>query len=610
MSTMLQPISKDIVALRELGVLRDIDLYLAATLKRCFGGERSTDVEVLAVCLANRLLADGHICLQLEDLSREWLIDLCSGRNIDRDQIPAGIAAMLADLAGARIAREGLIGAPDENAPLVLSDGRLYLRRYWSYELMVAERLAAMARSESAVADAVPLEHLQLNEGQSRAVRRALSSHFVVVSGGPGTGKTYTAARILCLLADSDPVRPPIIRMAAPTGKAADRLNESVKDALEVLGRTVDLEDACTIERLLGYVRHSPYFRHDRANPLLADVVLIDEASMVDLPKMAKLLDALAPECRLILLGDMHQLASVAPGSVLGDICASAALKESVVELTESRRFEPGGPIARLSAAINDAESENDADAAWEMMCELDAGDMIKVREVPEAFVGKDGIADSELAAAVIDGYRDFTVATTPEAAFEALDSFRVLCATRRGPHGVEAVNRLIEDILSGKALPREVRGEAASDWRRLRISGEFYDHRVIMITHNDYSMGLFNGDVGIVMSDDSSAKGGGLAAFFRGKTGERVCRRVPCRLLPRHETAFAVTVHKSQGSEYENILVILPNRESPVVTKELLYTAITRTRRNVDIWCAQQVFKTAVRTGIKRSSGLTHRLE
>lgn len=603
MSSMLQSIPREIVELRELGILRDIDLYLAASLERCFGGKGYSATVLLAVCLVNRVLADGHICLDLEDVTPEWLAAFAAVPDKEQVRIPSGILAALGEIASARLAGEGIVGAPDAGSPLVLGDGRLYLRRYWNYEQTVAARLAAMARTRSAQASTVELQGLQINEGQSRAVLRALAGKFVVISGGPGTGKTYTAARILCLLAE----RAPIIRMAAPTGKAADRLNESVREALKVLGRDIELEDACTIERLLGYVSNSPYFKHNRENPLPADVVLIDEASMVDLPKMAKLLGALAPDCRLILLGDMHQLASVAPGSVLGDICSAAALEDSVVELTDSRRFAPGGPIARLSAAINASESSADALDVWEMLRDFSDEGALAMREVPESFMGKDRKVDPAFAAAVIDGFRDFTVAETPEDAFEALDRFRVLCAMRRGPHGVETVNRLIEDILAGRAVGGSDGASGVSEWRRLRTSGEFYDHRVVMITRNDYSMGLFNGDVGIIMKDHQ-ADGEGLAAYFRGRAGDSPCRRVPCRLLPRHETAFAVTVHKSQGSEYDSILVVLPNRDSPVVTKELIYTAITRTRNNVEIWCSQSAFTSAVCTRIKRASGLSTR--
>ncbi len=362
--------------------------------------------------------------------------------------------------------------------------------------------------------------------------------------------------------------------------------------------------EACTVDRLLGYVPDSHYFRHNRENPLPADLVLIDEASMIDLPKMAKLLDALAPDCRLVLLGDMHQLASVDPGSVLGDICNSKGLADAVVELTESRRFPADSPVARLSAAVN-CTTNSGNDSAWPLLATLNDtsfGDRrIRQFDMPTSLLDREGRADAGISEAVICGFGDFLAATTPEEAFRAIEDFRVLCALRRGPCGVVFINRLIENILSGRTVADSFNTEV-----RLEPNSEFYDHRVIMVTRNDYSMSLFNGDIGIVLSND--AQPGTQAAWFAEPGGG--FRAVPCRLLPEHETAFAMTIHKSQGSEFGRTLVLLPGEDSPVLTRELVYTAITRTRTGLDLWCSREAFLQGIARTVQRSTGLLPQLD
>jgi exodeoxyribonuclease V alpha subunit len=616
MSAILKAIPETLLQLRELGILRDIDLYLVEALdRRCAQGTTSA-AGLLAAALANRTLSDAHICLKLTDLTPDWLSGLAPGDDLPVDRLPPGVAGLLEQIHSGGLTGESnaLIAVTATNAPFVLDKGRLYLRRYWLYERRVADKLRALAGHTEEIGDHPDFGSLSLNKDQTEAVRRALQRRLLVISGGPGTGKTYTAARILYLLASrrANSGQPFIIRMAAPTGKAADRLNASVGQALDRLGSDIRYEEACTIERLLGFVSCSPYFRHDRDNPLPADLVLVDEASMIDLPKMAKLLDALAEDCRLILLGDMHQLASVAPGSVLGDICASAALSDSLIELGESRRFQPGGAIAELSAAINAAATDADAERSWELLQSCAAADgVVELRETPERLVADKACADAVFAEDIIRGYADFTAAVDPASAFAALDNFRVLCAMRRGRHGIEKVNALIEKILSGQAVQKDGLPPELSGWRRLQCTGEFYDHRVIMVTRNDYGMRLFNGDVGIVLPDPDRDEPGALAVYFRkGVTADASgFRKIACRLLPEHETAFAITVHKSQGSEFEQVLVLLPLDAGPVVSKELVYTAITRCRSSVKLYCREESFKEAIIKKTERSTGLRGQL-
>ena len=630
MITRRQNIPDALWRLREIGILRDIDLYLVEALVRRLAVEPPAPAHWLGMCLANRVLADGHICLDLAHVSLAWLLALAPGDGVNVTDVPEDIGDWLAALQGGawRKTPSPLIGEADAACPFVVFRDRCYLRRYWQYEKSVADTLLAMA-AESACDGGVSIsEDLQLNARQFAAVQHALQSRLTVISGGPGTGKTHSAARILYVLCKDRPGRkPPVIRLAAPTGKAADRLNESVRQALPVLRSMQEMDPACTIERLLGYVPGSPYFRHNKDNPLRADLVLIDEASMVDLPKMAKLLEALPAHCRLILLGDMHQLASVAPGSVMGDICAAGAMAGCVVALTESRRFAVGGSIDTVSQAINGATTPADADAVWTYLqhppANVEQQHRVIVRSTPDSLRDAKGFVHRDFAIDILRGYKDYMASRTPEAAFAALAQFRVLCALRQGPHGVNMVNRIIEDILAGKGIDTSVLPEDLRHGTGLVLHGTYYSHRPIMITRNDYSLNLFNGDIGVIMPAPGNP--GELVACFPGQ-GSRAAhaanaadlgtdgvgnvRMIACRLLPEHETAFATTVHKAQGSEFHEVLLLLPVRESPVVTKELIYTGITRTIHGVKLWCREAPFKKAVIARVQRSSGLREQLD
>ena len=585
---------------QEAGLLRDLDVHLVESLMRTCCGERLPPPAVqVALALAVRVTGDGHVCL---DLNRpQWEQINLHGQNDDPSGA-SGTNALTTELPAPQEAADllracpELVGDGSGAEPFILAEGRLYLRRFWNYEQLTADKLRAWSATRyevpadtQATAQAVTLrkkgprgEALYLTTEQVAAVCAGLERQLTVITGGPGTGKTTIAAVLLNMLArQSDPrARPLRVRLAAPTGKAADRLQESVNAEMDDSLEHLILEPAKTLDSLLGYQPASPYFRHNRNNPLPADVVLVDETSMADLPKFAKLLDALAPNTRLILLGDKNQLASVDPGSVMAELCESETLRNNVVVLTQSKRFDDDSLIKRLSEAVNDMR----ADEAWEIVsAQTDAANSpmslhdasrIRFNHIPPEFTK---IIETRYAA--------FQAARTAKEAFAALAQFRVLCALRRGPLGVNAINRAIEDIL----FPHR--------------KGEFYDHRVILVTRNDYEVKLFNGDVGVVLPDPERENE--HAVFFANRE-----QPVPCRLLPEHETAFAMTVHKSQGSGFGHIMVMLPPAESPILTRELLYTALTRTETGVDLWCTERSFKTAVRTQTARSMGLTSKLD
>jgi exodeoxyribonuclease V alpha subunit len=578
---------KNVPALEELrakGILRDLDVVLVQSLIRtCADGKEPAAIIRVLLALASRASGDGHVCLNLD--REDWTSLLRGSRDEEtaspandmNDLLPFTPADALKALAGANV----LIGAGGDHRPFVLENRRLYLRRFWNYEQDVATRLRKMAAGSVSAASGDVESFLKTHgqsmyEGQKEAIRKVASHRLVIITGGPGTGKTYVAAQALKYLAATNASMR--VRMAAPTGKAAARMDESVNHTLgDASDFALHREPACTLDRLLGYRVGSPYFRHHRDHPLAADVVLIDEASMIDLPKMAKLLEAIGEGTRLILLGDKDQLASVEPGSVMAGICSAPALTGYMVTLTENRRFGAESQVAKLSRAVNDG----DADAAFAQLRSGGADAAIRM------FASGDFRPDDppvEFKEQIKRGFGEFLAAKEPAEVFKALAKFRVLCALKRGPQGAARLNRVIEDILCPSR------------------KGEFYDHRVILVTRNEYEVNLFNGDVGVVLKEGE----GEPVALFESAGG---IRPVPCRLLPEHETAFAMTVHKAQGSGFGQVLVFLPGEYSPVMTRELIYTAITRAETHVDLWCEETAFKQAVQTRTVRSMGLEQRL-
>jgi exodeoxyribonuclease V alpha subunit len=446
----------------------------------------------------------------------------------------------------------------------------------------------------------------------------AALKRFSVITGGPGTGKTFTIARILAILAGQpggDRLR---VKLAAPTGKAAGRLLDSLRQAREALElapgpSAVIPDDVSTIHRLLRPVYGTPHFRHNRNDPLPIDVLIVDEASMVDLALMAKLLEAVPAAARVIIVGDKDQLASVEAGSVLGDICgrdrprgfspefsaavgrlteaaalpaaeAAAPLDDCIVELRHSYRFSERGSIGELSRAVN----RGDGECALAILA--DPGD--EGVEWLQPAAGVDSLAAME--ERILRGYGTGPAERDPESMLQALGRFRVLCAHNVGAFGAQFFNRFAERVLTERGV---IRASAGSPW---------YTGRPVLITRNDYTLGLFNGDIGIALPSGRDG-GGSLWVHFPGSEGET--RLVPPFRLPPHETVYAMTVHKSQGSEFEEVLLILPPKDSPALTRELVYTAMTRARSRIVLWGNRRVLETAVGRRIERATGLREAL-
>ncbi len=525
----------------------------------------------LAAVLVSHYKEQGHICVELSG-DMEIPVSPSELENWRR-----------------KLERSPVVGKPGEYKPLIL-DGRsrLYLYRYWEYQ----EKLANLIR-KWVVQDAKDIDFKLLEEGLERlfpanqteetdwqkvAAFTALTQRFCVISGGPGTGKTTTVAKILALLLEQNSRQK--IALAAPTGKAAARLQESIlrekmKSVFDGIRDAIP-EEASTLHRLLGSIPDSPYFHHNAKNRLSADIVVVDEASMVDMALMSKLVQAIAPDARLILLGDKDQLASVEAGAALGDICESEC--RGIVQLRESYRFRGDSGIGAVSLAVN----LGNADHALSCMKDETHGD-IRWKELPRRDDLVRGIRDT-----VIQGFKDYLQAIhDPLKIFQQFEQFRILCALRKGPYGAVAVNKAAERILMGKNL--------------IKPDETWYEGRPVMITRNDYHLRLFNGDVGITLPDPEA--GNGLRVFFPDADG--LPRKVHPLRLPEHETVYAMTVHKSQGSEFDNVLLLLPDRDSPVLTRELIYTGVTRAIHHVEIWGTESIFREAVSRRIQRTSGL-----
>jgi exodeoxyribonuclease V alpha subunit len=595
----------------------------------------------------------GHVCTLLDAIAQEeGIADPVTTDRLREVLLASGVVVEAGDRGP---------------APLVLDrDGRLYLRRYFDYERRLAARLvaaqgerrqvgpAAGALLRSLFAGASPAQlALPFGEAadspteirpprraeparparsaepdwQQLAVALALTGSLAIISGGPGTGKTATVVRLLaCLLADAPQTR---IALAAPTGKAAARMLEAIRERaaeLPPLLRALLPVESFTVHRLLG-VDGAGLFRHHPGNPLPFDVLVVDEASMLDLSLATHLLEAVEPQARIVLLGDKDQLAAVEAGAVFSELgtdpalgaariaqlaevsgvepakirppavagtaatrgAAGDALRDSVIWLDRNFRFGAGSAIGQLAADIN----AGDAAAALARLRGADPREL--------GWLDDDGttLASASLQR-IVDGYADYLDAVGAgsgdiAAVTAAFGRFRVLCAVRDGARGVRAINEL---------MGRRVRAKMGD---RLETGGgtPWYPGRPVLVQRNDYALKLFNGDVGLVLPD--AGAGGALRAFFPGQDG--AFRAVAPVRLPPHDTAFAITVHQSQGSEFERLLLLLPAQTSRATTRELLYTAITRARDGLDLIASAAVLEHAIATRTERRGGLAARL-
>jgi exodeoxyribonuclease V alpha subunit len=644
----------EVAALTEAGELR----RLSGTFARFIGTLGAPSAPLMLACvLLSELEGRGHSCLMLGELASDpatllgWKAEQWQQLAGAADTLPKHLKGWLAQLGACDQVWQ--VGEFDYDQPLVLDGERLYLRRYWRDETLVAASVGARARALRAVDVARVRTWLDILFGTARsgegpdwqkiACAVALRGSVAIITGGPGTGKTYTVARLLALLfavaPDSARQR---VALAAPTGKAAARLKQSIDKALGELAGKVDqamqkladdLHDdlqtkgdaplpfrtlmdrmgaARTLHSLLGARPDTRAFAHHKGNPLDIDVLIVDEASMVHLEMMAALLDALPDGAILILLGDKDQLASVEAGAVLGDLCRDAqaggysaatlayalaasgevipaafqgdagALAQQTVMLRESRRF--GGPIGQLALAVNSGDGAR-AQAV------LREGGVLRWIEQAQP---------QHVVQLALDGYGPYLALLGTGGAAEAgghdgwvravllsFEAFRILCAVREGEWGVTGLNEAIEQRLDGAGL--------------IRRRGEWYVGRPVMVTRNDYGTRVFNGDIGLTLPDP--ARPGSLRVYFL--EGDDV-RSVLATRLRHVETAYAMTVHKSQGSEFRHTVLVLPVERGAMIARELIYTGITRASGQFTLVTPSgAVLADAIARRTRRASGL-----
>lgn len=586
-----------IAALEQLIAMQELDpfdRYFVRSLQRL--DPQADDLVLLAAAFTRKAVGEGNVCLTINDLQERVAgIAELGGAGISNEQLIEGLTA------------SPLAGNGASVTPLVFEDDRLYLHRYWHYEEVLArcirERFASFCDIDADLAEKLnsflaEAGGFPLHGSQRLAAVRALQSKMLLVSGGPGTGKTSIVVKILLLLTmhAREQARPlPGIMLLAPTGKAAARLSVAVRAKVGEVSVDPELQGAIpdkasTIHRALGFVPQNPTaFRHNEANPLPAEVIVVDEASMVDVALMAKLFAAVRKDTHLVLLGDKDQLASVEAGSILGDICVAAQrtggenkLANTVVELTESFRFSPERGIGRFAGGVN----QGDAEGAFRVLRDSEQG------EVDFVSPGPGNSLDSVLQNVILEGYGRLFAAKSPEEALHHFDYFRLLAGHRLGPFGVERLNELSEKILRREGF--------------IVTPGSWYRGRPVLITANSYKLGLFNGDTGIVWPDHDEP--GQMRLYFWGSAEGEVRSVLPLQ-LPPHETAYAMTIHKSQGSEFDRVAIVLPEEDSPVLTRELLYTGVTRARTHAMLIGSEEAVRGAVGRRVSRSSGLAAKL-
>ena len=533
----------------------------------------------IVAALVSYALRQGHVCLDLEELKNGDFSEY-----FETQFLEAPIEHLETD---------DLVGSESESSrPLILTrKGKLYLHRYWHYEqyllTILKERFEKPLRiiNQNELADFLD-SNASLGTDQNAAITLAVQSQLTLISGGPGTGKTTTVLYILAFIMSQECVTPLKIGLAAPTGKAAQRIQKSLESGIQQLDLSSEEKEripteASTLHRLLGYQKNSPEFKHNRKTPLPLDIVIVDEASMLDLLMFSKLLEALKPSSKLILLGDRHQLASVEAGSIFGDLVqashSNTAMALRVVELNQNFRF---GNDSSLFLACEAIKSGDPAEALSIVESE---NQELKLTPLPTP--QKLAVA---LETSITSHFINITKSDSPEEAIKLIEQETVLTPVRNGSFGVDGLNKTIELTIRSK----------------LKIAKQVthFSGQPILITENSYSQRLFNGDLGILFA--SPDRPDDLFAYFKDSKEEEL-KRFPISALPKFELAYALTVHKSQGSEYIKVTFIIPPIKSPLLTRELLYTAISRSRQSVEIWGSKEDLSLAIESQTTRTSGI-----
>ncbi len=553
-------IAFEIESLYKHDIFSDLDYFFAGTMALAFN--ETNPLVIVSCALVSKSLSEGHICLDPASMAgSQKPVSETNPLILKYPDIETWTQA----LKESSMVSEGL------HTPLVLdSAGKLYLARYFDFQNRLADNI-----SRRVSLSAIPMEETLMDEflkdffpggnhllPQKNAVKNALYNKFTLISGGPGTGKTFVIGIIKTVLPLlSKKKRLPIQRIicVAPTGKAASKL-----------------EEGSTIHSVLRPVTRGPGFYFNQKNPLNADVLIVDEASMIDLPLLVRLLEAVPLETNIIMTGDKHQLTSIQAGAVFSDLCAIDELHTVTLDYNFRSRGKTG--IEKLSKAINERNIQD----FESLLLSHDYPDLVF-----EDYYGAKSVM-TFLQNHITKEYGSFQNAKNEEEALSKLDDFRVLCAHNKGDCGTLQINHLCEKIL-----------------RSLNYFGieERPFMRAVMVNSNDYKKGLFNGDTGVAVE-----KSGKTTVFFKGLDNK--LKQYRYSDLPSHDTAFAITIHKSQGSEFDSVLMVIPDRFSPVVTHQLLYTGVTRARKKVILIGNLDIMKAAIRMNTKRHSGIKECLE
>ena len=540
----------------------NLDYFFARSMAKAFS--ENEPIVLVSCALVSKSLFEGHICLDIKGMSET--VQPVSETNNDLIKYPdldTWINAL----------QNSLMVSDNIQTPLVLdSDYRLYFSKYYDFQNRLTRNISQRFFLKSSDMDEATIDEIlgscfirkdKHSNHQEKAVKHAIKNYFTIVSGGPGTGKTYVTIvikKMFLSYAKKHGLPEPKIICVAPTGKAASKMDQG-----------------STIHSILKPLKNKPGFYYNKNNPLQTDVMIIDEASMIDIILLTRLLEAIPMTAKVIVLGDIYQLSSIQAGSVFSDICSVKGLSSNLFLLDYNFRSKGKTGIENLSKAING----NDVQGLEDILTTGRYPDVVF-----ESLMGK-GLIDNVVNKFILEGYKSFVAADTVEAALNELDNFKILCAHNSGEFGTLQVNHLCEKILR------------ADDNFDIKDKSK----RIIMVNTNDYKKGLFNGDTGIVFERKE-----GVNTFF--KTLDNTIKQYRASDLPGSDAAFAITIHKSQGSEFNTVLMIIPDRISPVITRQLLYTGITRAKTKIIIVGNINIIKKAVNLSIKRNSGLTYCLE
>lgn len=596
--------------LKDLKVFHNEDFLFADNII-ILSPEEELDIYLLSLVLS-QATRQGHICIPTQ--TYEELISTIKWHT----SLPVITAEKLTE----RLSSSKVIGTEKDFCPIIFHKNKIYLQKFFFYEQRIAQTLISHSQSSESVSQSTELKQLlddlfpeeshEINWQRLSAVT-TLHNQLSIITGGPGTGKTTTVAKIIVLLATIFPHKYQKILLTAPTGKAANRMDQAFSSAQKTLQQKYPIFEnihltTSTIHRALGVIFNTPHFRHNQKKPLPYSVIIVDESSMIDIELMYRLLQAIPRKCKLIFLGDHNQLASVQPGAVLGDICHKhyldkfspslltsisslvtldplletsqvPPLTDNISVLKKTYRFK--GELAKLSTFINQENSEK-------------AVTLLKNKSNKAIFWSEVSNSDelcSILKNSIFNHWHEYFTEKEIDKSYNLFEQFRILSVLRGGPFGVELINQLVENILVDEKI--------------IKSRQRFYHKKPILITENNYNINLFNGDTGIIAFHEKVLK----AWFPPLDPTDSQFRKIPLSRLPNFETSYAMTVHKSQGTEFPSLLFILPEKKSELITKELLYTGITRAKENIHIIGNEEIITNCITKRTERLSGLTDTL-